>query len=314
MYRCFRLTSCFLMVSFFGLNADAHLDRLFECDRHTCANILQAAELSDLWDYFLKGQADLYFSQESDILNTEKGWREAKAVLELGSGNGAYLHRISETFIDKTYLGVEKQPVLVKQSIAQFGRAALAFVEGDAEVENVQYNDQFDIVLFRLTLQYLWNPKHALQLAHQYLKPNGYVIIIESFDPARASSHEVRSIEEAIRQRNQQNQFTSRGNRRISIEVLEDLQNGNSLLGSLYEVARTSLDRQGNHLEKGIRFESEQDRKRFFNHALLHLGIFQKDYGIPVDFERIYEELQVYLENKESWVCPGMHFLVLKKI
>jgi SAM-dependent methyltransferase len=304
---------CFLL-SLFGLGAEMRLDRLVDYDQQTCAETLQAADLSDLWNYFLKGQADLFFSHEAELLADEPAWTTAQMVLELGSGNGAYLSRLSETFKDKKYLGVEKQSSFVEQSNAQFGCSGLVFVEGDAEEENELYTNQFDAVLFRLTLQHLKNPRLALQLAHQYLKQDGYVIIIDSYDPAKRCSHEIPSVEDASRQHNEHNKATLNGNRRITIEILEDLQNGNHSLNNLYEVARTSLDVQGNRLEEGIRFKSEQDRKRYFNHALLLLGILHNGYDVSVDFSKAYEELQVYLEDQDSWICPGMHFLVLKKI
>ncbi len=290
-----------------------HLDKLVEYDQYTCAEILQEANLSDLWNCFLNGQADLFFSHEAEFFASENSWITAQNILELGSGNGAYLYRLSEVFKDKEYLGIEKQSLLVIQSDAQYSRTGLSFTEGDAEQENEQLNNKFDGVLFRLTLQHLKNPRLALQLAHQYLKQDGYVFIIDSYDPAYSSSHEIPSIEEASRQHNERNKANLKGNRLITIEILEDLQNENSLLSNLYEVARTSLDVQGNRLEKGMRFESEQDRKRYFNHAMLFLGILSNGYDVSVDFSKAYEELQVYLKDEKSWVCLGMHFLVLKK-
>lgn len=297
-----------------GLRAEAHLDRLFEYDQQTCAEILQAAELPDLWNCFLRSQANLYFCQDTEWLSQKSWWMEARNILELGSGNGVYLSLLAETFKNKTFLGVENQPFLVEQSNAQFGRPGLEFIKGDAEVEYEHYRNQFDVVLYRLTLQHLKNPKLSLKLTHPYLKRDGYVIIIDSYDPARISSRKIHSLEEASRQHNEQNRATLKGNRRITIEILEELQNKNSPLSSLYEVVHTSLDIQGNRLEKGICFENEKDRKRYFNQNLLFLSILNKGYGVPVDFSEAYNELQAYLEDENFWICPGIHYLVLKKI
>lgn len=306
---------CFLLqFTLLGLRAEDHLDRLAEYDQRTCTEVLQRADLPELWNYFLKGQANLYIDQEVEWLSQKDGWAKAQNILELGSGNGAYLSQLSATFKEKIFLGIEKQASYVEQSKAQFGRSGLAFVEGDAESDYEQYNNQFDAVLYRLTLQHLKNPKLSLELAHQYLKKDGYVFIIDAYDPAKISSHEIHSFEKACRQHNERNRATLKGNRRITIEILEDLQNKNSILSNLYELAHTSLDVQGNRLEKGIRFESEQDRKRYFNHALLFLSILKKGYEVPVDLSEVYSELQVYLEDEKSWICPGMHLLVLKKI
>jgi SAM-dependent methyltransferase len=310
----FKFFSWLFLFTLFGLRAEAYLDRLAEYDQQTCSEVLQTAELPELWNYFLEGQANLYFDQEAEWLSQKNGWAKAQNILELGSGNGAYLSRLSETFKEKIFLGIEKQASFVEQCKAQFGRSRLTFVEGDAESDYEQYKNQFDAVLYRLTLQHLKNPKLSLELAHQYLKKDGYVFIIDSYDPVKISSHKIRSFEEATRQHNERNRATLKGNRRVTIEILEDLQYGSSSLSNLYEVVHTSLDVQGHRLEKGIRFESEQDRKRYFNHALLFLSILNKGYEVPVDLSEAYSELQVYLEDEKSWICPGMHLLVLKKI
>lgn len=306
--------SWFFLFPLFGLRAEAHLDRLFEYEQKTCVEILDSAELSDLWNYFLRGQANLYIAQDAEWLSQKEWWLGAQNILELGSGNGAYLSLLSEKFIDKTFLGIENQYLLVEQSNAEFGRSGLAFIHGDAEVDYEQFWNKFDTVLYRLTLQHLKNPKLSLGLAHQYLKQDGYVIIIDSYDPARISSHEIRSLDEASRQNKERNPTNGKGNRRISMEILEELENRTGSLSPLYEVVHTSLDIQGNRLEKGIRFESEQDRKRYFNQNLLFLTIWKKGYGITVDLSAAYSELQVHLENDKYWTSPGIHYLVLKKI
>ena len=304
----------FVLFCYHQLMAEVRLDRLIDYDRHTCAGRLQAAELSDLWNWFLKGQADLFFGGEAEQFASEQAWVAARNILEIGSGNGAYLHHLAETFPDKTYLGVDKQLPFVAQSNAQFGRQGLAFEAGDAEVENTSYAGQFDAVLFRLTLQHLKNPRRALEIAHKYLPPNGSVFIIDSCDAAQRSSFAVPIVEEASRRHNERNRTASSGNRRITTEILEELQNRTGPLNGLYEVARTSVDVTGNPLEKGTRFESEQDRRRYFNHCLLFLAILNKGYEVPIDFEKAYDELSGYIADETSWVSIGMHFLVLKKI
>ncbi len=305
---------CYFLFPFFGLSADARLDRLFEYDKQICTEILQTADEADLWNHFLTGQVGLYFSQEAKLLASEKCWLTAQNVLDLGSGNGMYLYRLSEAFKDKAYLGIEKQLSLVKQSDEEFGGIGLEFREGDVEAEIEGCKGQFDAILYRCTLLHLKNPKLSLEHAYQYLKQDGCVIIIDSFDPASRSSHRIPSVEDAFLRLNERNEREGTGNRRISIEILEELQQGKGPLAGLFQVIRTSLDAHGNRLEKGIRFESEQDRKRVFNHGLLLLAVLNKRHGIPVDFLKAYEELQVYLKDDHSWRSPGVHFLILKKI
>ena len=129
------------------LRAEMNLDQF---DKKTCLEALQTAELPELWDHYLKRQTDLYFGQEANWLAQKECWVKARHVLELGSGNGTYLHQLSETFKDKTFLGLEKNSAYVKQASAQFTRTGLAFIEGNAEIEYEQLNDQFDAVFLQV--------------------------------------------------------------------------------------------------------------------------------------------------------------------
>ena len=313
MKRFFSFGLVGVVCNFLGLNGNARLDNLMEYDKHECAEILQNAEFSNLWDCFLKGQTDLFFDHEIKLHLSTDCWVNAKKVLEIGSGNGYFIHKLSKVFHDKSYAGIEKDCELVKQSKNEFDRKGLKFRTADAEIKIEEYNNNFDIILFRLTLQHLNNPKLALEHAHGYLKEDGYVIIIEAYDPCRIGSHEISSVQEATSQLKVQNQLHNKGNRQISLEILEEVQQQNSVLGNLFEVYRTSLDTQGNRLETGIRFESSEDRKRLFNHGLLFLNILNRRCGIPIDFEKAYEELEVFLTDESSWLSPGAHYLILKK-
>ena len=253
------------------------------------------------------------FTQEADLIANQNFWQQAKNVLELGSGNGAYLHRLSTRFSDKNYLGVEKQPEPVKQSNQNFGGSKLEFREGDAELANEDLEDQFDVVLFRLTLQHLKKPRLALEHACTYLKNGGHVIIIDSYDPARTTSHTISSLEEALCQHNERNKKESKGNRQITMEILDELKKCNGTLGKLYEVEFTNLNEQGEVLKTVVKFENQQERRLYFTGVLLYLDILNKAWEVPVDFSKTHEELQVLLENEKAWICPGMHFLILKK-
>lgn len=295
-----------------ALMGDVRLDRLADSDSKACQEALSNAELSELWNVFLKGQAYLYFDKEQDLFQSSSGWQEAKEVLELGSGNGAYLRQLADVFEKKRYVGIEWQAPLVAQSSSQFGREGVEFTIGNAE-ENQNLSGQFDAVLYRMTLQHLKNPRRSLELSHGYLREGGRVYILDSYDPAKSSSHEIVTHTEASRLHNEKNKATQKGNRRITIEILAELEKGEGPLKDLFEVERTTLDAMGNRLEKGIRFESKEEMRRYFNHAMLFLAILKKGYEIPVDLAQAHEEMQVFLNDEPAWMSPGIHFMVLKK-
>ena len=180
MYKKFYKATFYCMLMFQPLwQIQACLSDLESYPKETCLTILQNVEFADLWNNFLSVQTTLYFDQESELINNQNFWKDAQHVLEIGSGNGAYLHCLSEKFQQKNYTGVEKESNLVDQANQQFANLRLEFKQGNAEFENLAHVNAFDVVLFRLTLQHLKDPKLALEHAYQYLKPGGHVIIID---------------------------------------------------------------------------------------------------------------------------------------
>lgn len=316
MYKRFWIqTFPFICLTLFSsLGASVCLDHLEEYDQETCLEMLKAVDLTDLWSCYLSGQTNLFFDQEAELIANETFWQEVKNVLDLGSGNGAYLHKLSARFEEKHYVGIEKQAKFVEQANQKFGKWGLEFREGDADFENEELLDLFDVVLFRVSLQHLKNPRLALEHAYKYLKQGGHVIIIESYDPANTSSHFISTFEKASQQHKERNKKEANDSRLISLEILKELKNGDKPLDELYEVELTNLDEQGNSIGKNIRFESERERKLCFNQILLFLDILNKQLGISVDFQKAYEELKVYLEDDKAWISPGMHYLILRKI
>lgn len=59
--------------------------------------------------------------------------RNARTVLDLGSGNGVYLQKLADRFPEKIYLGIEKQSDLVEKSLEA---GQLSFKVGNVEIEN----------------------------------------------------------------------------------------------------------------------------------------------------------------------------------
>jgi hypothetical protein len=145
------------------------------------------------------------------------------------------------------------------------------------------------------------------------LKNGGHIIIIDAYDPARTTSHTISSFEEASRKHNERNKKEDKGNRRITMEVLNELKKCNDTLGKLYEVEFTNLNEQGQVLKTVVKFENQQERRLYFTVSLLYLELLNKGWEIPFDFSKTYEELQVLLENEKVWICPGIHYMIFKK-
>ena len=49
------------------------------------------------------------------------------------------------------------------------------------------------------------------------------------------------------------------------------------------------------------------------DYCLLFLGILNKGWNIPIDFEQAYEEANHFVENNDAWLRPGKHILLLER-
>ena len=295
------------------LEANESQANLTECDKTTCLEQLETATDTELWDTFLQGQTKLFFDPEFIWIAKGSWWQEAKHVLEIGSGNGAYLYELSRQFPEKTFLGIEKFEKPLKQANERYAGAYLEFQEGDAEVLDQQLVNSADVVLFRLTLQHLKDPVSALKNAASYLLPGGYVVIIDSYDKAKRTSHPIPTINEALEVVAEAQKKTGVGNRLVTFELLQALEAKKSPLSELYEVVSTNLDVDGNIVGDTVLFEGEKSRLRYFTHNLMFLTLLHRIHHFPVDLNRAYDELQDYLHDENAWSSPGVHLLVLKK-
>jgi ubiquinone/menaquinone biosynthesis C-methylase UbiE len=271
---------------------------------------LETASLDSLWDRFLTNQTNLFFKNEIELFGDQKWWIESHNILEIGSGNGEYLSKMAQAFPEKDYTGIELQEKPLAHAKARFNFDNLSFAQGNAEVFNPDFAGQFDVVVFRLTLQHLKAPKAALEYAYRYLKPQGYLLIIDSCDKAHKSSCSCHTLALAVQALNEKN---SKGNRYITLEILNELLSEGPL-SQQFQVETSNLTPKGLPKAgfKQMIFQGA-DRSLYFSHALLFFGIVKKEWDIPINLSTAYDELQVYLKDETSWICPGMHFLVLKK-
>lgn len=311
MQNVIRYLSLIGMIFWMPLGASMKLERLYEFDKETAVQMLESATLQELWDAFLVVQTDLFFSQEAAQLANQKFWQDANDVLELGSGNGAYLNQISHHFHDKKYFGIEKQTLPALQSEKNFGGPHLQFREGNAEIFYGDLRGMFDVVICRLVLQHMDNPRIALAHAYEYLKENGRIVIMDAYDAASRTSHRLPSKEEAVRLHNEKNKTDKKGNRFITLELLKELNSG--AIGDLFEVEFSNLSDQGEVLSQVVKFQGLHDRELSFSAFLMYLAILQKGWDIPVDYSQGYDECKAMLDDESAWICPGVHYMILKK-
>lgn len=305
------IAACFLAVS--CLEAHAALDNLIASDKAECLEELGRSTNSQLWNVFLDGQAQLFFDSEYTWIAQQSWWKEGKNVLGIGSRNGAYLDKLARQFQDKAFKGIEKSIDLVQQANARYSGNNLIFEEGNAEIFDDRLKGSADIAVFHFTLQHLQDPISALKNAVAYLEPNGYVLIIDSCDMTKKTSHPIPVMDEALQSVADLQIKAGKGNRKASFELLQSLETNTSPLNEFYEVVSSNIDQDGNLVSDNVWFVKNHNRIPYFNHSLLFLTLLNRTYGVPVDLSRAYDELEDYLHDENAWTSPGMHFLVLKK-
>ena len=232
---------CVLTLSVFSLNAEVSLRNLIKYDKSECLERLETATNEELWDAFLEGQTELFFEPEFQWIANQDWWKNVISVLEIGSGNGAYLSKLADQFQEKTFLGIEKLSLSVKQANERYAREKVVFQEGDAEVFNEQLLNSAEVVLFRLTLQHLKKPLLALQNTWHYFQANGYVLVIDSCDSAKKTSHPITAIDKALELVAESQSNNGIGNRKITLQILQMLENQQSQLSELYEVVSSNV-------------------------------------------------------------------------
>jgi ubiquinone/menaquinone biosynthesis C-methylase UbiE len=285
-------------------------------DKQSILAEIETLALGPLWDYFLKNQVQLYFDQEKEYFSQEDWWRQAQSVLEIGSGNGEYLSRMSRTFTNKKYLGMEKTKELVQTTNMRFQKDEnITFIEGDAQVFNESLVESYDVIIFRFLLQHLQNPMAAIDHAHRYLKPQGSILIIDICDSFRKTSHPIPYFDAIIRILNERNKQFSLGNRLISSQILRSLKNDQAPLAQQFDLCFSNIDECGNpHINQPIQYLTQKERTLHFNHLLHIYEILKKGpWQIPVDLSRAYDELRIFLDSEQAWVRSGEHVLVLRK-
>jgi SAM-dependent methyltransferase len=218
------------------------LSNLIAYDKAICLERLEKATTEELWDVFLVGQAELNFTTEFHWVSNKEWWQKAENVLDIGCGNGAYLSKVANQFPEKKFLGIEKLPLSVTHANERYASNGVTFEEGDAEVLHEPLTSTADVILFRLVLQHLQKPLLALQNSWHYLAPKGYVLIIDSYDPAKRTSHPISELDHLLALVAEKQANSDKGHRKISLEVLQQIENQRSPLSELYRVVFTNLD------------------------------------------------------------------------
>jgi SAM-dependent methyltransferase len=141
--------------------------------------------LLNLWDEIQRVQVDFCFAQEVSVFYMSEHWLTgSRTVLDVGTGNGHFLHRLREYFPDKYYRGIDISPELLALARSTLGETTNI----DLAVEDYfETKGLFDCVIMRLFWQHL--PENRLDAAISQLamitRPGSSVFITDAYDSVR---------------------------------------------------------------------------------------------------------------------------------
>jgi SAM-dependent methyltransferase len=146
-----------------------------------------------VWDEIQYLQSDVCFAQEVAAYYRSNSWRDAKTVLDVGTGNGYFLHRLWRVFPDKHFTAIDSSPdfvTLARRRLEETG-ACVAVRDFFDEVGS------YDFVITRLLWQHLplSRLEQALSRLEVLTRPGGSVLIMDSVDGAREFRPDLRAFD-----------------------------------------------------------------------------------------------------------------------
>ncbi len=136
----------------------------------------------ELWNRQLDLQVRAFFPADAEFLKSLSFFRRARHVLEIGSGNGAFLLQLSKAFPEKTFRGIDSSAMLTKHA-----RHRLQFQQNvSVDVKDLYAlgpaDGEYDAILVRLVVQHLPDLVRFLEVAQSLLAPGGHLILVEAED------------------------------------------------------------------------------------------------------------------------------------
>ena len=100
-------------------------------------------------------------------------------MLDIGTGNGAFLFKIAENNPDIQFIGLEHNPDFLSRAQVQLDQVELPNVTLRAGFFDTDYIDRHDVICTRFTLQHASNPQAFVHSVHRVLHPGGLFMAVE---------------------------------------------------------------------------------------------------------------------------------------
>lgn len=129
----------------------------------------------------LEAQVELFWDEEASFY-TQAIEDQKSIILEIGSGPGFLVKKLSKLFPNNTIHSLEIDPVLVKAQenlIDSENLKNVSIFQGSV-IDNQLHDNHYHCIIMRLVLEHLPEPDKALSRIFKLLKNNGKLILIDN--------------------------------------------------------------------------------------------------------------------------------------
>ena len=240
----------------------------------------------------MKYQIDFGFPLELPAYLNLPSWRQAKHVLDLGSGDGYYATKLATYFPDKRYTCVDIDQRAIDAGRKQFAGWRNNNIEySRADVLN--YHGNFPIAIARLLVQHLDTPQDLLRAAPNFLRPGGVLIVIDSDDRSRLfwPTEKCRRIERF---------FCS----------FSEFQPGRKYSAKMVDIAPSyGFESKVHHLLL-IPSSLPSYKNLFYRSYQLFFQIVQEHYRMEFDYKSLFDELDEWLTDRSAYAHIGVKICI----
>ncbi len=249
------------------------------------------------WNMLLDLQVAEFLPFEIHAYLKSQGWREARSVLDVGCGNGAYLERLRTFFPEKTYVGIDVSPELIAAGRNNPSLEGVTLVESD--LYDYTASEPFDAIVLRLVLQHFSDPARLLNKLSQLLCANGRLFVLEP-DPAQSHNYpETPKFTELLK-----NYGRDSARRNLNRGRLDDIEKHLARLPGWDLVEnKVMISAQTGPFSHGSLMQ-------IFS---LWLDIFETSGIVHTDFAAVRQELDDWSKGDNAFSAFGIRFIELKR-
>ncbi len=122
-------------------------------------------------------QADVFKVYENPILERLIRENSIKSILDIGTGEGYFIHNLALKYADIHFTAIDADPKL----IAKACKYQLSNLQFECHEFSESYNspNTYDLVLARFSVEHMQSPEDFVKIANNHLAENGLLFITE---------------------------------------------------------------------------------------------------------------------------------------